>query len=198
MAHLNLQLSYPRLAVLVLSGFLLGMLALDLRFDTWYLASFTSDEALMRSRGGWGQTQQAQYVQTAARYYHHVDREGSFIPRLIDVTIAVVGACGVSLVLSHRSTEAGSTSCASDFFNLLLFAMGAPYFALVVQPALARITKGVEAHWQHENTMGSNSPIKVMESDFDLSHAKPHHVSRSDLVTVAQGHLVLVGIVSAV
>ena len=166
-----LQLTYSRLVVVVLSGFLLGMLMLDLRFDAWYIGSFA------------GYKEDPQLIQTALRYYHHVDSNW-FIPRVIDLTIAIVGTCGVYLLSSHRYPETpthihGSTSRTSDLVNILLFVVGAPYFVLVVQPALAAVTKAVAA-------TPSGKEVAVPEG------------LKDNLTVVAQGHFVLVGIVSTV
>ena len=68
---------------------------------------------------------------------------------------------------------------ASDVVNILVFVVAAPFFVLVVQPALERIVAFAE--------QGSG------EGDDEV----PAEI-RADLATVAQGHWILVGVVLAV
>ena len=159
------EVSSARLVVFVVSGVLLGMLCIDLLADEWYW------------RGG-GREGMA----FAAQYYGNVNKNGSFVPRLIDVAMVVLGGAGALLLLSHNKPESrthtvGSTSKASDIFNFLLFVVGAPYFVLHVQPALARVVASV-------GKTGSQA-VKLDALKIDLG-------------VVAQGHLVLVLLVGLV
>jgi hypothetical protein len=166
------QVSSARLAVFVVSGLLLGMLCIDLRADQWFWGG---------SGGGGGGGKRG--MEFAAQYYHHLDKTGSFVPQLTNVCLAIVGSAGILLILSHNKPESdthtvGSSSMASDMFNILLFVIGAPYFVLHVQPALARIVASV-------GETGSQN-VKL---DDQMKH---------DLEVVAQGHLVLILIVGLV
>jgi hypothetical protein len=159
------QVTTARLVVLVVGGALLGMLLLDLRFDQWYLTGAAP------RRG----------VEVA--YYGHVNGVGSFVPRAVDLSILSVGAAGGLLVWSHSKKEDaghthGSTSRASDVVNILVFVVAAPFFVLVVQPALERIV----AFAEQGSGEGDDVPAEI----------------RADLATVAQGHWILVGVVLAV
>ena len=159
------QVTTARLVVLVIGGILLGMLMLDLRFDQWYF------------------TGAAPRVGVEVAYYGHVNGFGSFMPRAIDLSIAAVGIAAGLLVWSHSKKEDaghthGSTSRISDVANVLIFVVAAPFFLLVVQPALKRIVKFAQ------RGAGVRDEVPAAVQD--------------DLATVALGHLVLIGVVLAV
>ena len=157
-----------RLVMLVLGGTIFGMLLLDARADWWYWSGSPPAET---------------DILFAAKYYHMINKPGSFVPRVIDACIAILGICGVVLLVSHYSPETpthtpGSTSRSADMFNLLLFLLGAPYFILHVQPSLHRIVAAA--------TEAENQKLQLTE------------ILRSDLIVVAQGHAVLAIIVATV